>query len=179
MDWQFWHWVSVTPALWPQQLCLRGKQTGALAQGSCGTARGGSGRRGTLQQGPWKEAKPSKALFSVRTVRQDLFRDNIFPRCDSSGRRCKNCWSKALLRGSLPNQEENLGRVPEFLLLFTNILVVTLLGQSTSAAWRYLIRTARGQLMEEIFVVQMVPQRFCLHRKGCTGLDLTKKTNKQ
>lgn len=57
----------------------------------------------TLQQGLWKEKSPSKALFSVCTVRQDLFRDNIFPHSDSSGIRCKRGWSKALLRGSLPN----------------------------------------------------------------------------
>lgn len=66
-----------------------------------------------------------------------------------------------------------------FLLLFANILVVTLLGQSNSAARRYLIKPARGQLMEKVFMAQMVTQRFCLHRKGCTGLELTKKTTEQ
>lgn len=69
------------------------------AVGRPGEAVGGE----RLQQGLWKEASPSKALLSVHTVRQDLLWDNIFPHCDSPGRRCKRGLSKALLRGSLPN----------------------------------------------------------------------------
>lgn len=67
--------------------------------------KGAVGRTGELvggeklQRGSRKEASPSKALFSVCTGRQDLFRDNIFPHCDSSGRRCKCGWSQSSAQG--------------------------------------------------------------------------------
>lgn len=71
---------------------------------------GGSGRAGGKQwegssssEGHGREASPSESLCAVLAVRQELFGDNIFPHRDSSGRRCKCGWAKALRRGSLPN----------------------------------------------------------------------------
>lgn len=64
-DWQFWHWISVTPALWPWQWRFRGKQTGALAQGSCGKAKGGSGRRETPARAVEGGKPQQSTIFSL------------------------------------------------------------------------------------------------------------------
>lgn len=62
---QFWHWVCVTPALWPWQLCLRGKQTGALAQEGSGKARGAGGR-GETPARVMEGGKPQQStIFSL------------------------------------------------------------------------------------------------------------------
>lgn len=76
-------------------------------------------------------------------------------------------------------KEENSGRIPENSLLFTNILVVTSLGQRNSATWTPLVKACQRKADGESVRGTDGCTKLCLHTEGCTGAGLTKETNEQ